>query len=84
MTAEMSAAVTADILITGSLLYFLKKSKMTGAHRLRYLSFRLRFRERFNNQLPLQDQLADQPVDVDGKNGASYRVRTSLGKCNLS
>ena len=46
MTAQMSAAATADVLITGPLLYYLKKSKVTGTHRLHYLSFRFRFRER--------------------------------------
>src|ERR1700691_3761300 len=84
MTAQMSAAVTADILITGSLLYYLKKSKVTGTHRLRYL---FHYDNGSVNVLinPLQDQLADQPVDcVDGKYGASYRVSTSLRKCNSS
>ena len=36
MTAQMSAAATADLLITGPLLYYLKRSKMTGTRRLDY------------------------------------------------
>lgn len=37
MTAQMSAAATADILITASLLYYLKQGKMFGTRRWRYL-----------------------------------------------
>jgi hypothetical protein len=47
MTAQMSAAATADILITGSLLYYLKKSKVAGTRKLRY-PLLVRFRERLN------------------------------------
>ncbi|KAI9453079.1 hypothetical protein BJY52DRAFT_1290643, partial [Lactarius psammicola] len=36
MTAQMSAATTAGLLITGPLLYYLKKSKMTGTRSLHY------------------------------------------------
>ena len=38
MIAQMSAAATADILVTRPLLYYLKKSK-AGTHRLRYLHY---------------------------------------------
>lgn len=41
MTAQMSAAATADMLITTSLLYQLEQSKMFGTRRWRYLSFML-------------------------------------------
>ncbi|KAH9166927.1 hypothetical protein EDB89DRAFT_180546 [Lactarius sanguifluus] len=41
MTTQMSAAATADILITGPLLYYLKKSKVAGTRRTNSLINRL-------------------------------------------
>ncbi|KAI9444546.1 hypothetical protein H4582DRAFT_1909655 [Lactarius indigo] len=41
MIAQMSAAATADVLITGPLLYYLKKSKVTGIRRTNSLINRL-------------------------------------------
>lgn len=38
MIAQMSAATTADILVTGPLLYYLKESKV-GTRKLRYLRY---------------------------------------------
>ena len=38
MIAQMSAATTADILVTGPLLYCLKESKV-GTRKLRYLHY---------------------------------------------